>query len=162
MPIGYIKLHRGLSETKMWLKEPFTWGQAWVDLLMAASFKDSHFYVRGNKVKVLRGQTAISQANMGTRWRWSRGKVKRFLNELENEQMIEQQTGQLTTVLSICNYEKYQANASTGEQQTEQQTVQQTEQQTEQQTVQQTVQQTGHIRRSKESKEVKKGEIRFT
>lgn len=80
----------------------------------------------------------MSQLTMAKRWKWSRGKVRRFLNDLETEQMIVQQTGQHTTLVSICNYDKYQGGGTTGG--------------TTESTANGTVdgQQTGHIQESKE------------
>lgn len=112
MSYGYVKVDRALSDSPIWLSEPFSRGQAWLDLILSASFKDSFFYVRGNKVSVARGQCAMSQLTMAERWKWSRGKVKRFLNDLENEAMIVQQTGQQTTLVTICNYDKYQGGGT--------------------------------------------------
>ncbi|MBL3825132.1 MULTISPECIES: hypothetical protein [unclassified Marinobacter] len=112
---GYIKLYRGLTENPLWNKEPFSAGQAWIDLLLAANFKDSVIYIRKTKIRIGRGQLAWSQLTMAKRWKWSRNRVARFLKDLEEEGMIEQQTGHLTTITSICNYEKYQAYDTTGE-----------------------------------------------
>ena len=106
---GFIKLYRGLQNNPLWTSEPFTKGQAWVDLLLSAAYKDSFFMVHGVKVEVKRGQVGMSQLTMSKRWRWSRNKVRRFLDALEHEQMLEQQTNQLTTVVSICNYEEFQS-----------------------------------------------------
>jgi|GEM_PF-2173220 hypothetical protein len=61
---GYIKVYRDMANHPLWLEEQFTRGQAWMDLLFRAAFKDSFFYVRGNKVGVLRGQCAMSQSHM--------------------------------------------------------------------------------------------------
>lgn len=105
---GFIKVDRSLAESPIWLSDTFSRGQAWLDLLMFANYKDGFFYVRGTKINVLRGQCAMSQITMGQRWKWSRGKVRRFLKDLENEGMIVQQTVQQTTIVSICNYNKYQ------------------------------------------------------
>ncbi len=105
---GFLKVYRDLANHPIWLGEKFTRGQAWMDLIFRAAFKSSFFHVRGNKVTVERGQCAMSQLTMAERWKWSRKKVKKFLNDLESEQMITQQTGQLTTVVTICNYSKYQ------------------------------------------------------
>ncbi|MBT6584839.1 MAG: hypothetical protein HON77_11095, partial [Gammaproteobacteria bacterium] len=49
---GYIKVYRDMANHPLWLEEQFTRGQAWMDLLFRAAFKDSFFYVRGNKVGV--------------------------------------------------------------------------------------------------------------
>ncbi len=116
---GYIKLYRGITENPLWNKEPFSAGQAWIDLLLAANFKDKTIYIRKHKIEVKRGQIAWSMLTMAKRWKWSRGKVIRFLKDLESEQMVVQHTGHLTTLLSICNYEKYQgydtADGTTGD-----------------------------------------------
>ena len=106
---GYIKLYRGLTENPLWNKESFSAGQAWIDLLLGANFKDKTIYIRKTKIEVKRGQIAWSMLTMARRWKWSRGKVIRFLKDLESEQMIVQHPGHLTTLITICNYEKYQA-----------------------------------------------------
>jgi hypothetical protein len=115
---GWIKLHRKILDNNLWRSEPFTRGQAWVDLILLANHKNSFFYKRGNRVNVDRGQVGRSQVELADRWSWSRGKVKRFLNELENEQQIEQQKTSVTQILTIVNYEKYQENGQQTEQQT--------------------------------------------
>lgn len=112
---GYIKLHRGIADNPIWTREPFSSGQAWVDLLLAANFKDTVIYIRKSKVRLERGQLAWSQLTMAKRWKWSRNRVARFLKDLEEEGMIEQQSGHLTTITTICNYSKYQAFDTAGE-----------------------------------------------
>ncbi len=119
---GYIKLYRDLADTDLWLKKkPFDPGKAWVDLLMAAAWRESEFFVRGAKVQLQRGDVGMSMLTMGKRWGWSRGRVDRFLNDLETRQQIVQKRGQLTTVVSICNYSKYQDGPEKTVQQTGQQ-----------------------------------------
>lgn len=110
---GYIKLYRGMTDNPLWTSEPFTAGQAWVDLLLAANFKATTIYVRKVKFRLERGQLAWSQVTMAKRWQWSRNKVARFIKDLEDEGMIEHQGGHLTTVTTICNYTKYQASEAT-------------------------------------------------
>lgn len=105
---GYIKLYRGITENAIWNKDPYSAGQAWIDLLLAANFKDKTVFIRGTALAVKRGQLAWSIVTMTKRWKWSRNKVIRFMKTLENEHMIEQESGHLTTITTICNYEKYQ------------------------------------------------------
>ena len=105
---GWVVFDRDFTKSALWLQEPFTRGQAWVDLFANANHSDSYFRVNGQRVDVKRGQIGWSQLTMKDRWKWSRGKVKRFLNELEKDGNIVQVTGQYTTVLTICNYNKYQ------------------------------------------------------
>lgn len=63
--------------------EVFTRLQAWIDLLIIANNDESYIYVRGNKVEIKRGQIGKTQDTLAERWRWSRGKVVRFLDELQ-------------------------------------------------------------------------------
>jgi DNA-binding MarR family transcriptional regulator len=114
---GWIKLHRQLLESDIWTCEPFSRGQAWVDLLLLANHKDSFFYKRGNKIDVKRGQVGRSVVELSNRWKWSRSKVNKFLKDLEKEQQIEQQKSSVTQIVTLINYDEYQEK----EQQTEQQ-----------------------------------------
>ena len=122
---GWIKLHRQIQDNIIWTSEPFSRGQAWVDLLLLANHKRGVLYVRGNKVEVKRGQVGWSQKKLSERWKWSRGKVQRFLNDLENEHQIEQQKNTVTSLIAITNYEEFQdtdSKRTADGQQTEQQT----------------------------------------
>ena len=109
---GYVKLWRRLKDADFWASEKFSRPQAWVDLVMLANFKDTFFRVRGQRVDVKRGQLAYSEVTLSERWKWSRGKIRRFLKELESEteQKIEQQKNNITTLITIINYELYQGD----------------------------------------------------
>lgn len=112
---GWIKLSRQLSSNDLWLGEAFTRGQAWVDLLMLTNHSDGFIRVSGQKIIINRGQCGWSQLRLSERWKWSRGKTKRFFNELENERMIELKTNNRNTIVTICNYSKFQsANVDDG------------------------------------------------
>jgi hypothetical protein len=112
---GYIKLWRRLRDSDLWLKEPFTRGQAWVDLLMLANYQDGAFRSHGKLVKIRRGQCGWSEVALSARWHWSRGKVRRFLAEMSSEtvQQIEQQKSRLTSLITIKNYDLYQSDGTT-------------------------------------------------
>lgn len=122
---GWVKLHRQIFDGDLWLLEPFTKAMAWVDLFGNANHEDGIFSVRGNIVKIKRGQLGWSELTMAKRWRWSRDKVRRFLKWLETRQQIEQQKSKLTTIILIVNYEKYQLSSDDIRQQKRQQTIQQ-------------------------------------
>jgi len=124
---GWIKLHRSVLDHDLWLCEKFTKGQAWIDLILGANHKDGFFYVRGNKVELKRGQNGRSELTLAKRWRWSRGKVRRFLNELKMVHMVELKRDTKTTITTICNYDKYQQICTTDSTTDGQQTVQQTD-----------------------------------
>jgi len=106
---GWIKLHRQLQNNPIWFSEPFTRGQAWIDLLLLANHKDGYFRVRGIRVDVKRGQVGYSIPKLAERWQWSKGKVNRFLNELETDAQIGLQKNNVTCLLTITNYNRYQS-----------------------------------------------------
>jgi DNA-binding transcriptional MocR family regulator len=111
----------------MYFSEPFTRMQAWIDLLLLANHSGQYFYIRGNRVDVKRGEVAHSMESLAQRWRWSRGKVLRYISQLENSQMIVQQKSHVITKLSITNYNTYQSDGTTDSTTDGQQTVQQTD-----------------------------------
>ncbi len=106
--MSWAKVHRQLFESPLWLSEKFTRGQAWLDLFTNANYADGYIRVRGARIEIKRGQIGWSQLTMGRRWQWSRGKVQRFLVELEDDGMIVHRAGQHTTITTICNYSTYQ------------------------------------------------------
>ncbi len=109
---GWISIHRKLISSDLWLSEPFTRGQAWVDLLGLANHKDGFIRVRGINITVNRGQVGWSEVRLAERWKWSRSKIRRFFKELETRQQIEQQKNNVTLILSIVNYDAYQQKDS--------------------------------------------------
>ncbi len=114
MNTGYFKISRKLFDNEIWTSEPFTRGQAWVDLIGLANHKKSFIMVRGIKIELERGDVGWSIFNLAKRWKWSRGKVYRFLELLENEKQIAQKRNnktdiKLTTVITLINYNLYQS-----------------------------------------------------
>jgi len=116
---GWIKLHRSLLDHPLWLKVPFTYGQAWVDLLLLANHKPGTIWPRGIMIEVKRGQVGHSQRTLAARWGWTRNRVNHFLHDLETMQQIElltePQNKNVSTLISIKNYDQYQSSEATNE-----------------------------------------------
>lgn len=111
MNSGWIKLHRKIMENPSYHTEPFCRNMAWIDLLLLANHETGYFRVRGIKVTVKRGQVGFGIEKLGQRWGWSRGKVERYLTELEQDGQIVRQKNNVTTLLSIVSYEDYQGDS---------------------------------------------------
>ena len=94
----------------MWEEEPFTRGQAWVDLLLITNYEDGYYRNRGERIDLQRGQCGRSVLSLSERWKWSRGKTTRFLKELEKDGRILIKTDNRNTIISICNYDKFQCH----------------------------------------------------
>ena len=115
MSVGWIKTHRRLQDNPMWLAEPFTRGQAWVDLLILTNHEDGYIRVAGQRIDIKRGQCGWSILNLSKRWKWSRGKANRFLNELKKDGQIDIKTDTRNSIITICNYSKYQDKDTAGD-----------------------------------------------
>ena len=146
---GWIKVHRKIIDSPLWFSEPFTKSQAWIDILLVANHADTHFFKRGIKIDVKRGQCARSEVELADRWKWSRTKVKSFLNMLEKEQQISIEKSNITQIVTIIKYEEYQSE--------KQQTVQQ---KSSRKAANCTTEK--HIQECKEGKEPKEGKEKST
>ena len=102
-------MHCQLAHHDLWLMEPFTRGQAWVDLLMLAQTKPGWIIVRGISVDLDRGQVGYSELSLSERWKWSRNKVRLFIDTLRKRQMVDVKKDNKTTVITILNFDSYQA-----------------------------------------------------
>lgn len=106
---GYFMIARSLLEHKIWVDDkPFSRGQAWVDLIGRANWKATERWSGAELVKVKRGQLLTSEGALAERWGWSRGKVRRYLNTLENAGMISKNSTAKGTAITVENYAKYQ------------------------------------------------------
>ncbi|MCP3679618.1 MAG: hypothetical protein GY782_04870 [Gammaproteobacteria bacterium] len=146
MSIGWIRLHRKIMDNDEYLGHEFDPMRAWIDLLMLARHEDGIMVLRGIRIPLKRGQVGWSKQALGKRWKWSRGKVRRFFErKIKQSKMIqqtvhvdgqvkepenEQQNKYLTTIITITNYEQYQQSEHQSEAQDGHQNGQQNGQQT--------------------------------
>lgn len=112
--MGFILLWREMLEKELFREKPYCPLGAWVWILMNANFEDKPDRF-GELVR--RGEMHTSQPALASAWGWSRSKVQRFLDRLEAEQRIEQQTNNKRTKIRTTNYELYQQASSVFEQQ---------------------------------------------
>jgi hypothetical protein len=110
---GNFKVSRSIFDHPMFDDEPMTRREAWLWLISSAAWQPLRIQVRNGRATELinleRGQLSHSRSFMKNNWKWtSEKKVRTFLSRLERECMIDLQTGQLQTVITICNYDLYQ------------------------------------------------------
>lgn len=110
---GWIKIYRCLLDDEMWQDpEPYDKRSAWLDLLLRAAYEDHEERTSSGMVLIRRGELLTSEAELAARWRWSRGKVRRFLaaNKAAHRTAM-RRAGNGTkdgTILTVENYTKYQ------------------------------------------------------
>jgi len=106
---GWIRLHRKLRDHWLWdNKEVKSKFEAWIDLIMMASHEERSVYMKEQLVIIKRGEVCCSLNTFAKRWKWSTGKVRRFISVLKTDTMVVQRTTRVATHLSICNYDTYQ------------------------------------------------------
>lgn len=96
----------------MWQEKPFDRARAWIDLILQARYEDGYVRIRGVRVELKRGDVGVSEVGLADRWGWSRGKVRRFLDEMEVEQQIVQQKNNVTSLIHVVNYDLYQTDGT--------------------------------------------------
>lgn len=106
---GTVNIARSLFDHAVFNDEPLTQREAWIWLIMEASWKPRARRVGSVVVQTLRGQVASSVRFMAGAWKWTPAKVQRYLKRLEKMEMIQSQADTGVTVVTICNYDEYQS-----------------------------------------------------
>ena len=106
--IGYIYLDRKIIKHWVYRDKPFCAGLAWIDLLLIADHTTHIELWRNTPTEFKRGDVNYSFLELSERWGWSRTRVKRFLNNLQNEHMVDIKADNRRTIITIVNYGDYQ------------------------------------------------------
>ena len=114
---GYISLHRCIQENWLWDDKPFSYGQAWIDLLLLARHEDGKILFKGKLIEVKRGDVNRSISSLAERWGWSRGKARNFMKLLESDQMVTINSTTHGTTISLVKYDDFQNQQPTKSQQ---------------------------------------------
>ena len=112
---GYILLHKQIMDNCLWDDKPFARGQAWIDLLLMANFKDGEMLCKGVVIPVKRGQVFRTVKFLSERWGWSGKKTKGFLKLLENQKMVTLKGLKQGTLITIEKYNSFQLQGTTKE-----------------------------------------------
>ena len=98
------------------------WFSAWVWMLLQARWKSKEILVGDKLIKVGRGQLLTSYRFMSKGTGLSVQQIRTFLSTLKKHQIINTTTNTGQTLITICNYNKYQLdkNKSTQEATSEQ------------------------------------------
>ena len=108
---GYIKLYRDIRGHWIWSDPDYL--RAWVDLLMMVNHEDRQILFNKKLITVKRGSRITSIRKLSERWGWSRGRVSRFLDMLEQDHMIATRRTTQKTLINVINYGFYQDTRNT-------------------------------------------------
>jgi len=108
---GYIKVYRSIfSCEELDQSSAYTEREAWLYLLMNASYRVESVEHSGGIYHLSVGEQIISNRVLAEQWGWNRMSVQRFRHKLERAKMITIKKHGNTTILSIENFTKYQHN----------------------------------------------------
>lgn len=110
---GWVSLHRSLLDHWLWDIKPFTMGQAWIDLILLANHKENSKYISGSLKNFQKGTICRSINDLSDRWGWDRKKTRRFLNLLQNDNMVTVNSTTHGTTITLINYSVYQDTGTT-------------------------------------------------
>lgn len=109
---GYIAVQRSVWDHPLFPDEPMSKREAWLWLLNEAAWRECRVKTANGPVTLQRGQLTFSLRFMAQKFKWSINKVRRFLECLQNEYMVGLEIGTdantAQSVITICNYNKYQ------------------------------------------------------
>lgn len=109
--MSHYRMHRGwMDNPVLATDDPFSKREAWEWMISSARFKDGEEWVNGGPVVVLRGQICKAFRYMAKAWKWDESRVRRFCKSLEKATMIQCGTAAGQSIITICNYEIYQAD----------------------------------------------------
>ncbi|HAR86652.1 MAG TPA: hypothetical protein DCR69_13050 [Clostridium sp.] len=107
MAEGWIKLHRAIR--KNWIWEDAQKLKWWLDILLQANHQERKILIGNELILVERGSFHTSIIKLSERWKVDRKTVKRFLELLQNDNMISLKTSKKGTTIKVSNYKDLQA-----------------------------------------------------
>lgn len=106
---GFYLMHRGWQDHPVFRNEEFSRRDAFVWLIEEAAYQDRRVAMPSGEVTLRRGQIGHSIRFMAKAWKWEESRVRRFLQSLAKAKIIDAATAAGQSVVTVCNYDKYQA-----------------------------------------------------
>lgn len=111
---GYIPLWRDIQDHWIWSNdEPFSKGQAWVDLLLSVNHEEKKILINGHLQIIKPGQKWTSYRTLARQWNWSKDRVKRYIKLLKSDGMIYTDETPNGTLLTVKNWDSFRIQNNT-------------------------------------------------
>jgi hypothetical protein len=119
---SWIPINRKIFNHEFWNEHrTYSKAEAWIDLIQSARFEATQgkMLIGVRVITYDRGELVASIRFLSGRWNWGIGKVTRFLDLLEEEEMIERRISFGQTIVKLTNYKYHNFVKVVSEQQTE-------------------------------------------
>lgn len=104
--VGWTKVYRSLDNH--WAGEDAISYALFIRLISWANFNDSKRILDGKLATIKRGQLLTSVRELADSFKCDRSTIERRLQAFEQDKMIEREVRRKGTIITICNYEKFQ------------------------------------------------------
>ena len=108
---GFICISRGITAHWIW-SNPVLF-QRWVWMILTANYDNREVAFCGHRVSLQRGQLAVNLSYLSKLWNISSQAVSKFLVKLEVDGMVNRSVDEKVTIITICNYDRYQLKMGT-------------------------------------------------
>jgi hypothetical protein len=112
---GWVKLWREQFTHEVSDRKPWCDGYAWSYLYSQANYKPGVMNFRNQYISIERGQFITSEFKLHEVFGWSRRRTNSFLTSLEVRGMCTIRRTSRFTMITICNYEKFQSTEDENE-----------------------------------------------
>ena len=103
---GFICISRGIVAHWIW-SNPVLF-QRWVWMILSANYDDREVSFCYHRIMLHRGQLAVNLSYLSKIWHVSCQATHKFLVKLEDSGMVTRTVDDKVTVITICNYDRYQ------------------------------------------------------
>jgi hypothetical protein len=108
---GFICISRGIVAHWIW-SNPVLF-QRWVWMILSANYDDREVSFCYHRIMLHRGQLAVNLSYLSKIWHVSSQATHKFLVKLEDRGMVTRTVDDKVTVITICNYDRYQLKMGT-------------------------------------------------
>ena len=108
--MAFIRINRKIFDNFLWKENRvYSRFEAWIDLIQLMCYKKEgdEKIINGVVVRFKRSQYPVSYSFLSQRWNWSIHKVRIFINLLKSEKQASTETTNVTTILTLINYDTY-------------------------------------------------------
>ena len=109
---GYARVHRSLLDHPAFRNDAEAMAFAW--LVLRAAWRPVRVRYKERALSLARGQLAVSVRDFAAAMDRDRGWTERLIKRLKNERMIATAAGAGVLIITICNYDIYQAEREAG------------------------------------------------
>ena len=103
---GFICISRGIREHWVWRNPVYF--KRWAELIMMANYDSREVSFSCHRLMLQRGQLAVNLSYLSKLWNVSTQAALKFLVKLEVSGMVTRVVDDKVTIITICNYDRYQ------------------------------------------------------